>query len=50
MVLTVARRLLASFLLAWLGHEKAGVMLHNLGRPERLQGDLSAARRWASLS
>lgn len=39
-VLTVVRRLLTGFLRAGRGYKKAGVMLHDLGRPERLQGDL----------
>ena len=39
-VLTVVRRLLGGFLRDGRGYKKAGVVLHDLGRPERLQGDL----------
>jgi len=39
-VLTVLRSMLQGFLREDRGYKKAGVMLHDLGRPERLQGDL----------
>jgi DNA polymerase V len=39
-VLTIVRRMLGGFLREGRGYKKAGVMLHDLGRPERLQGDL----------
>lgn len=39
-VLATLRALLRGFLRAGVPYKKAGVMLHDLGRPERLQGDL----------
>lgn len=39
-VLAMLRVLLRGFLRDRIGYKKAGVMLHDLGRPERLQGDL----------
>lgn len=39
-VLATLRALLRGFLRATVPYKKAGVMLHDLGRPERLQGDL----------
>lgn len=39
-VLATVRALLHGFLRAGIAYKKAGVMLHDLGRPERLQGDL----------
>lgn len=39
-VLATVRALLRGFLRAGYAYKKAGVMLHDLGRPERLQGDL----------
>lgn len=42
-VLTVIRGLLRGFLRPGIGYKKAGVMLLDLARPERLQGDLFGA-------
>ena len=39
-MLATVRALLRGFLRNGIGYRKAGVMLHDLGRPERLQGDL----------
>jgi len=39
-VLVTLRSLLRGFLRDGVAYKKAGVMLHDLGRPERLQGDL----------
>ena len=39
-VLATLRALLGGFLRAGVGYKKAGVVLHDLTRPERLQGDL----------
>ncbi len=39
-LLTVLRSMLRGFLREDRGYKKAGVMLHDLGRPERLHGDL----------
>lgn len=39
-VLATLRALLRGFLRDGIAYRKAGVMLHDLGRPERLQGDL----------
>lgn len=41
-VLVTLRGLLRRFLRDGIAYKKAGVMLHDLGRPERLQGDLFA--------